>query len=108
MYRNIKTHEGLVHSSSDAREQRRDLVHGVRRTRGWDRGWYYRWESLSERRKSRYIHLRYSHFAAVAEVEVGAIEALVTNTDDRSLIATIAVNVTVDDWARLARTTVVY
>ena len=66
MYRNIKTHEELVHSSSDAREQQRDLVHGVRRTRGWDRGYYYHWERPSERRKCRCIHLRYSHFAAVA------------------------------------------
>lgn len=106
MYRNIKTHEGLVHSSSDAHEQRRDLVHGVRRTRGWDRGCYYRWKSSSERRKSWCVHLHYSHFAAVAEVEVGAVEALVTDTDDRPLIATIADNGTVDDWAGLARTTV--
>ncbi len=30
-----------------------------------------------------------------------------TNTDDRSLIATIAGNEAVDDWAGLARTTVV-
>jgi hypothetical protein len=47
-----------------------------------------------------------SHFAAVAEVEVGAIEALMTNTDDRSLIATIAGDAIMDDWARLAGTTV--
>jgi len=40
--------------------------------------------------------MHYSHFAEVAEVEVGAIEALVTNTDDRSLIATIAGDVMVD------------
>jgi hypothetical protein len=46
-------------------------------------------------------------FAPVAEVEVATIEALVTNTDDRSLIATIAGDVMVDDWARLARTRVV-
>jgi len=36
-----------------------------------------------------------------------AIETLVTNTDDRSLIATITGNVTVDDWTGLRRTTVV-
>jgi hypothetical protein len=30
----------------------------------------------------------------------------VTNTDDRSLMATIAVNAAVGDWARLARTAV--
>lgn len=107
VHRDIKTHKGLVHSSSGAREQRRDLVHGVRRIRGWDRGWYCRWESPSERRKSQCIHLRHSHFAAVAEVEIGTIEALMTNTDDRPLIATIAGNESVDDWAGLARTTVV-
>jgi hypothetical protein len=106
MHRDIKTHEWLVGSSSGAREQRRDLAHRVRRTRDWDCGWYYRWESPSESRKSRCIHLHCSHFAAVAEVEVGAIKALVTNTDDRSLIATIAGGATVDDWAGLARSTV--
>lgn len=103
---NIKTHEGLVDSSSDAHEQQHDLVHGVRRIRGWDRGWYYRCEIPSERRKSGCIHLRCSHFAAVAEIEVWAIEALVTNTDDRPLIATIAGGATVDDWTRLARSAV--
>jgi hypothetical protein len=46
------------------------------------------------------------NFAGVAEVEVRAVEALVTDTDDRPLIATIAGNGTMDDWARLARTTV--
>ena len=53
------------------------------------------------------IYMHYSHFASIAEVEVVAIEAFVTNTDDRSLVATIAGDVVMDNWAWLARSTVV-
>jgi hypothetical protein len=105
VYWDIKTHEGLVHPSSDAHEQRQELAYGLRGTRGRGREKYHRWESPSVHRKRQYIHLRYSHFAAVAEIEVGTIEALVTNTDDRSHLATIARNGAVDDLAGTWRTT---
>src|SRR5258708_7565883 len=53
------------------------------------------------------MHLKHSHFAAVAEVEVWAIEAFMTNADDRSCVATIAGDVPVNDWTRATRVAVV-